>query len=484
MKKVFLAVLAIAAMMVSCQKEGLVDNQKETPEVEVNEPQPVILGSNLFKAPTTKASVDDMKSWKEDDNSIYVYALNNNDAAVYPAEEGQISKVFIDNVATSLKDNYDEGVMTGSLSLTDPDNDNKPFYYGTDNADIYDFYAYYLGYNLGEEVEPAATYGGDAITVADVNINGDNDIMIASTDRVADAKNDAGQMVNPTLLYSQYSARHGVTPNLVFKHQLSKFTFFVQYAGESECDIELTGITFNKVSKSGQITLSKDNQEFVAAEAQEGDNIEVILNEIGPLQKKEDESDGKYLNAGYIMVAPALNYHIIIDFKQTFGDQDEEFKNEEDLKTEKVKDNENNYLSAGQLFQAGNNYNVYITVYGLEEVKVDVTLTEWGEAGKIIIDRDAETDGIMKKVQASYADDNEETDEKPCTLYVEDFVPGKAIYCEFTDEGEDGKLVPAPAGTYTVTGPTEDPAVGKTIKVTEAGIIDSVEEPVQETPGV
>lgn len=476
MKKIFLAVLAIAAMMVSCQKEGLVDNQKETPEVEVNEPQPVILGSNLFKAPVTKGAVNTIEDWKGDmgnDKFIYVWALNQNAAAEIdypnPAEPAKISKVFIKNVAATLADETGTTPDTGNLgSLKLVDSDDKPFYYGTDNADIYDFYAYYLGYNPGEV--DGNYFEGGTITVPDVQIKGDNDIMIASTDRVADAINNEGQMVNPNLLYSQYSARHGVTPNLVFKHQLSKFTFFVQYAGESDCDIELTGITFNKVSKSGQITLSKDNQKFVADEAQEADYINVEINEIEHLYKKVDETDDYYQNAGDIMVAPAAEYNIAIMFKQTFDGQVEPkaFDNTETLNPGKVEDINGNRLTGDDLlsFKAGKNYNVYITVYGLEEVKVDVTLTEWDEAGKIIIDRDAETDGIMKQVAASY-DGDYETEDPNCTLYAEDFEQGYDIYCAFAGQ----KLVKAPVGTYTFTAEVGDLPSGTIITVTEEGKI-------------
>ena len=481
MKKVFLAVLAIAAMMVSCQKEGLVDNQKETPEVEVNEPQPVILGSNLFKAPVTKGAVNNIGEWRREELPIYVWALNQAD-----------NTKFIEDVPATLAaatDQTPDAGNSGSLILKDPGDDNvvddedAPFYYGTDNADIYDFYAYYLGYALdGDGVNPEVDQADDVITVSKVQIKGDNDIMFATTDRVADAINNEGQMVNPNLLYSQYSARHGVTPNLVFKHQLSKFTFYVQYAGETECDIDLMNITFNNVSKSGTITLSKNEQKFEAATG-EGNVGSIILGDDIVAEDAEalkadlpwKQTEDVYDLVGHLMVAPTVapeaEYNITINFKQTINGKEISFNNDEKLKPANVKDDEGNVLSLDS-FEAGKNYNVYITVYGLEEVKVDVTLTEWDEAGKIIIDRDAETDGIMKQVTATYDDGVEGTENKTCILYAEAFEAEKDIYCVFTGEGEDVKLVKAPVGTYTFTAEVGDLPSGTIITVNEEGKIE------------
>lgn len=493
MKKVFLAVLAIAAMMVSCAKEALVDNQKETPEVEVNEPQPVILGSNLFKAPTTKASVDNIGGWREDmeneggiiDKFIYVWALNQNDDASidYPNPDtpDAISKVFIKNVGATLAEATGDTPDTGKLgSLILKNVDGNPFYYGTKDKDKYYFYAYYLGYAQEEPVGNYFTEG--TITVPDVQINGDNDIMTATTDKAADAVVVDGDgnstMVNPKYLYSQYSARHGVTPNLVFKHQLSKFTFYVQYAGETECDIDLMNITFRNVSKSGKIILSEAEEKFEANEENKGSiilgNEESAQPLITGLPKKNGTEDSYGESVGCLMVAPPVGspeqqfYDIIINLRQMIGDDVRSFNNEKKIVPGDVKDDAGQSLLLTS-FEAGKNYNVYITVYGLEEVKVNVELTEWENAGNIYIDKDAEiTDGIMKQVTATYSG-SYATEGSNCTLYALNFDVEDDIYCAFAGK----KLVKAPAGTYTVTGTEGDLSEGTIITVNSEGKIET-----------
>ena len=473
MKKMIFAALAIAAMMVSCQKEALVDNQKETPAEEKNELQPVVLGSNLFKAAATKASVNDMQSWKTDGDSIYVYALNNNEAAQ--------NKVFINNVGAMLSGAYaDPNTYTGSLDLKNPLNNNNPFYYGTSDDDIYDFYAYYLGYNPEGEDSVTAGLVSDVITVADVKVKGDNDIMIASTNKAADAIVQ-GTMVNPKYLYSQYSARHDVKPNLVFKHMLSKFSFNVRYAGHlaEDSKIELTGVKFVGAKNSGTLFLNGDAPGFEAGDA----TGEIILNNSDmPLElleaSNEEATKYGYQNVGNLMVVPAASDSLVIEFKQTFNLSQEGNEEEEPFDLKKVITPQDVVYENGQdptaeAFEAGKHYVVNITVYGLEAVVVNVQLIPWEDAGTITIDPDNKEDGIMKQVNATVTIGGVN---KNCVLYAETFEAGEDIYCVFTGEGEDGKLVPAPVGEYTVADSGEDPALaaGTTIQVNEAGKINSV----------
>lgn len=465
MKKMIFAALAIAAMMVSCQKEALVDNQKETPAEEKNELQPVVLGSNLFKAAATKASVNDMQSWKTDGGSIYVYALNNNEAAG--------NKVFINNVGAMLSGAYaDPNTYTGSLDLKNPLN-NNPFYYGTSDDDIYDFYAYYLGYNPGGEDSVIAGLVSDVITVADVKVKGDNDIMIASTNKAADAIVQ-GTMVNPKYLYSQYSARHNVKPNLVFKHMLSKFSFNVRYAGHLADDskIELTGIKFVGAKNSGTLFLNGDAPGFEAGDA----TSEIILyNSDMPVELRiasDVETDNYgYNNVGNLMVVPAASDTLVIEFKQTFnlsqtGDEEEEpFDLKKVITPQDVVD-ENGQHPTAEAFEAGKHYVVNITVYGLEAVVVNVQLIPWEDAGTITIDPDQKEDGIMKQVNATVTIGE---DNKDCVLYAETFVEGNDIFCLI---GTDFTL--APIGVYTLTEVSKDDTGIQSIEVTEVGKIASV----------
>ena len=471
MKKMIFAALAIAAMMVSCQKEALVDNQKETPAEEKNELQPVVLGSNLFKAAATKASVENIGDWRseiENNHLIYVWALNNNDEVDNP--------VFIKDVPAKLAEATEltpDAGNCGSLDLTNPVGD-KPFYYGTGDKDIYDFYAYYLGYVINEEAHDYYDGNTGVITVPEVTINGDNDIMIASTNKAADAIVE-GKMVNPKYLYSEYSARHEVVPNLVFNHMLSKFSFNVRYAGPlAETDkIYLKKISLIGEKKTGRLVLNKveggdEPGLYIAAQENQGD----VFNEFEEFELKKandvPEQQYGYQAAGNLMVVPAgeNSYKLKIDLKQTFNEDGTEFREYDNqveiTKAMVVTDDESEVPG----FEAGKHYVVNITVYGLQAVVVNVQLVPWEDAGTITIDPDQKEDGIMQQVNATVTIDE---NNKNCVLYAETFEEGNDIFCMI---GTDFTL--APIGVYTLTEESKIDTGIQSIEVTEVGKIASV----------
>ena len=367
MKKVFFAVLAIAALMVSCQKEGLVDNRNDNngSSQTVNERQLVVLGSSMTSGAATKAPVDDIDSWGDDANSIYVYAVNSN-----PDVE---DKLFMNNVGTTL--GTPAGDMKAALVLP------EPYYYGTGEKDIYSFYAYYLGY----EATPAPVYSDGSITLEGVEVKGDNDIMIAATDKTADAFTAEGTMVNPKYLYSEYSARHGVVPNLVFNHMLSKFVFNVKIGSAlvEGSSIKLNSISLNSVN-SGTLKIAGETTGFVPAE---GDKVDIVAT-------SELDLTDEYALAGKLMVVPAGSdtYTLKVAFTQTFEVGDP-------YSTELVKEiTVNDVDPVVTAFEAGKQYVVNITVYGLEAVKVDVELRPWEDAGTVTVDPDEKEDGVYENV--------------------------------------------------------------------------------------
>lgn len=434
MKKVFFAVLAIAALMVSCQKEGLIDNRNDNngSSQTVNERQLVVLGSSMTSEAATKASVNDIDSWRTDNNKIYVYAVNSNSDVE--------DKLLMDNVGTTLGTEAEN--MKAALVLP------EPYYYGTGEKDIYSFYAYYLGY----VATPAPAYSDGSITLEGVEVKGYNDIMIAATDKTADAFTAEGTMVNPKYLYSEYSARHGVVPNLVFNHMLSKFVFNVMIGSAPLVEgssIKLDYISLNSVN-SGTLKIAGETTGFVPAE---GDKVDIVAT-------SELELTGEYKPAGELMVVPAGSdkYTLKVAFTQTFDVGDP-------YSTELVKEiTVNDVDPVVTAFEAGKQYVVNITVYGLGAIKVDVELRPWEAAGTVTVDPDKKEDGVYENVIRASSE--------------------SGVFYYLATENEEGFVVGAevinvlepetavPDGTYTLDGASKTRVDIDSIEIAERAITE------------
>ena len=223
----------------------------------------------------------------------------------------------------------------------------------------------------------------------------------------------------------------------------------------------------------GTISLNGDTPGFVGADESTGDiNMAVRDDIIWPLVltvATNESLDFGYQEAGNAMVVPAGqgSYTIDINFEQKFGNGDpervESFKYENKVITPR-----DVVITDGTVtsFEKGKQYRVYITVYGLEEVVVNVQLVPWEDAGTITIDPDQKEDGIMQQVNATVTIDE---NNKNCVLYAETFEEGNDIFCMI---GTDFTL--APIGVYTLTEESKIDTGIQSIEVTEVGKIASV----------
>ena len=80
---------------------------------------------------------------------------------------------------------------------------------------------------------------------------------------------------------------------------------------------------------------------------------------------------------GSLIVAPDMEYIATITLKEVREDGIEH----DNLVTELP-------ISKNSYFEAGNRYNITLTIYGATEVEVSVHLKEWYEGGDIFIDNE------------------------------------------------------------------------------------------------
>lgn len=359
-----LTTLAMALLAVSCQKAA-VGGAQEPEEA----PVPVQLTTNLKvnSVSVTKAAVD---AWAEQD--LYIYAI--------PTSENDELQ------ARNVKVSAPTSGSSGELTLKKDDETN---YYYPANSSTYDFYGYYVG-----DATTTGPSSEDGIYKLQITLDGSQDVMLAKADK---EKDTADKGIAPTHAYSAYSARKHVVPNLKFEHQLARFVFRVK-AGNSplsesvkinsvsltsftEAELYITGADrgIKNARTSGVFDLKNiDGTAFTPcfpASSSSSDPINPIGESIMVIPDSQD---------GHKMVITMQQYDT--NGTTPLGGP---FTITKTLVPGDVVDEEGINCEY-QNFLPGYQYNVNIVVYGRQEVKVNVTLSPWFEAGNIIIDDDKE----------------------------------------------------------------------------------------------
>lgn len=283
------------------------------------------------------------------------------------------------------------GAARGGISWA-----SGPFYYGSN--DTYNFY----GYHVDDATITAPTPTGSGAYTLDFTINGTQDVMVASTNKTQDIADsgDAEAIGKEANLYSAWSARRNVIPNLVFKHLLSRLNFRV-VAGSND-----TGSLTNMVHISKIEVFSKSKGTLIVVPKGEGEDKEqgiknmqdipadaptpflVMKAASTPAKSKQLETltpvpaANAAANVGVgILVYPAESYRVVIHTSQVTSGTPKEGKIAWTITPPSPKTS----------FEAGSAYKVTIKVYKLEDIRIDATLTPWIDGGEVSVDPD---DGI------------------------------------------------------------------------------------------
>ncbi len=386
-KSLFLASFA-ALMMVACHKDAPV----VTPEAEDDSPVAVEFGVSspslrtkvLTRAAGTVGDLADNEAtnvWNG--QTLYVYGFNK-------AAADLATGVFIDNIAVTAP----VGEVANTLTPKRVDNGESFLYQGTTN---YSFYGYYAD----DALTAAPTINATTVT-APFKITGGQDLMIATTNVENDiaARPDQSKNVNADRVYSAYSARRGVTPNLVFEHLLSRFTFNVVVASESAKNLQVE--TLGVVSQStGTVTLvGAEVADAIAADEatetlflmQKDTETENNLVALAPVALTDMAVNTTFKLGESLMVVPGKDtYRLILTTKFTeasgLTQETEPLKADINIKNVLVNGDQQ---TSDTVFMPGKSYDITLMVYGPEEVKVMVTLQGWENGGSQVIDPDAD----------------------------------------------------------------------------------------------
>lgn len=429
MKKIYFLAGAVAALVaVSCAKEqGKVDNPSPTPEVTEEEdatPVPILFGSKL-NIVETKAAVE---KWNDahapQSEALYIYGLEDAGTVAAPVYKLTGAAPFINNVkavppvgatAEANSDRLGIDVYNPAGAAT------EPFYYAENVK--YNFFGYYVDDAAGANPTPAvdASEGTVSKITLPVTINGTQDILLAKTDKEEDLINrqDTGKPIaSVDRLYSSYSARRGVNPNLNFEHQLSRFVFSIKKGGTVDGDkITISSLKVESYA-AGTLTIvgaptevsnqgwNKEQGEFIPVNSKQNlylvpeteDNENPVARTYLPVTTLTNDTPieagnnlaihpgADYAAIGDIMVYPGQDvYNFDLDILQegitaTIPTQH--------LQIEMAKVIKNGASAGVQFAEPGKQYNVNLIVYGAEEVVITVTLSDWEEVGEIEIDPD------------------------------------------------------------------------------------------------
>lgn len=271
----------------------------------------------------------------------------------------------------------------------------------------YDFFAYHAddAAKVNENGEAAVPALNAAKTqyVLPVQINGTQDLMVAKA--APTVAQTALLPANSERFYSAYSARKGVHPHFKFEHLLTRLVFSVKANTENETNVSIDSI---------KITDAKADAELVVAWIDEPASVLVPAADAAPttfalMQKKANETEAKALvklesiNPKWDAAANAaeetpVGESMLLMSQETYNMQ--VYMSETDGNN--VKRN-NVYTATLSLpvdaqgnavaFQAGKEYHIKFTVYGLEEIKLELELVAWDYTpgdNDVIVDEDAE----------------------------------------------------------------------------------------------
>lgn len=339
---------------------------------------PIQLGTNV-RTSGTKAPVE---AWAGQD--LYVFGYERIPyTASHPAS---LAQAYIDGVKASAP----ASGTSGSIELLD--GDGLPFYYGyKNNAYLaYDFYACYIS----DAAVAADIVKSETTIFVPFVIDGTQDLMIAAANREGDTKDSNGDQIVPVeYAYSGYSARSHdvndagrfVTPNLLFRHCLTRFDFTIQNCSTTGTFLKIGAFSLSSITE-GQLVVADIAGGVTGVVANPGatvDNLAVAL-PAGGIDLNPDRSEHI---VGSMMVIPADSHTINIDFKQLVEDPifKENLHVSYDIRPGDVIAPDGEPVTE---FKVGYKYNVLIKIYGLEKIEVKVELEPWSDGGDVTIDPD------------------------------------------------------------------------------------------------
>ena len=332
-----------------------------------------------------QADDEPKNQWAGESFNLFMFKHGTLDLAEYSYErDGQVASGYVfDNQEFKAPNGHDgtDGTDASNYYATAANGDIR--YYPTQGA--YDFWAYRLDDCEAEQY----AIDGNKLYI-NFTMDGSQDIMTAKAEPTADQIEAVGGEQYKERCYSAWTARKDVNPCLKFSHELTRLRFWVKGGNDLAVDPE-KGIKVEKIQ-----VRSKYTGRLIAAytpDAEVANNIEftddtelmtlkqrtadaneplVDLEAVAPTSKDSYDSVGEAL-----LVAPQDEYEVVITISQELklnASDEEPAKTFTEVKTVIKPQKEN---TPGMTFEKGYSYNVKMTLYGLQEIKITTELAPW-----------------------------------------------------------------------------------------------------------
>ena len=293
-------------------------------------------------------------TWNGEELKVYMFNKGTLDLALDKTND---NLPLFDNVSI---------IATPGASVVEP---ATPKYYPMQGN--FDFFAYHVDdAAAGQDV----VVGADAYTLP-VTIDGTQDLMVAK----AGLKEGQERLLGgkPNDYYSAYSARKEVNPHFTFQHLLSRLVFKVKAATESEKSVVITDIEVTNANTTANMVVAytETPEEFLT---DIDTPASVFLKDRNAAELADVNPSAAYNTVGESMLLmPQAEYNMIVHMTHDLGDGPRNVSYEYTLKAEQL-----NLAS----FEAGKQYNVNFTVYGLSEIVLEFELTVWEEGRDLGVD--------------------------------------------------------------------------------------------------
>lgn len=382
MKKFFFFAIAVLGMMTGCRKAEMDPVKNQVDDSDRVAVQFAVDAPSLTITKTKGAGA--VEEWAGAEHPLYILGYERA-ATTYALDA---ATTLIPNIVADAP----ADATVGGIEVVHPDGDvnaagesiaTEPYYYA-DNK-VYDFYGYYVDDAAGQNTL-AADANGASITL---KIDGTQDIMAAKADPGLDVV--AG--VAERNAYSAYAARRGVHPTLTFEHMLTRFNFHAVAGAASGKNVTIEKVTLDsyddvtltvapvpalaKVAEDTKETLELTGVTSASAYVNDPESYEY---DYAALLETGDAEIGNSI----MVVAGETSHTITLTTKLKEGKQD--------IAPLTIPLNAADVVTADgkpvEKFEAGYQYDIILTVYGPEEVKITAVLTEWKDGGNTVIDPD------------------------------------------------------------------------------------------------
>lgn len=335
---------------------------------------------------------------------FYVYAFNQDDETDFSILAAQDSiRCLVDGSLDSLssvqgrKASYNSKTEYVEWTAND-----MPIYYpmGENEGHVFDFFAYYL--DDMEVTNEQFHRNGSNVTI-DIEIDGSQDIMSSKaklTKKQIESilhKADAWETKKmEACSYSYYTASRGINPNFVFKHHLVKLDFKLVPGGTPGMtkDISIEKIEVRSRYKA-EFTVADQNDDANIGLAFDADTTTALLaltekgggdftgRNLSTFNKGGQVVEGIIEDMGSLLVAPDIEYVLYVTLS--------EVEEETGRTLEPYVNTERLFIGSDgtkQVFAAGSEYLITLTIYGAMDIKISTELGEWKDSGNIEYDYD------------------------------------------------------------------------------------------------